>query len=347
MSNTPFSVSKFRYIFAGGWLLWVCLHVKVLHWYNFPLKAAITDSIVTNVLLALCCILLSTMFRFYLPTRDRYGYLLALSVALTLLWFFISRSILIIVQKNVSDYDHFFALSVPVRLAIGYLINGSMILLFVLWYTLSEQRDNERRKTEAERLAREAELFNLRQQLQPHFLFNSLNSINALIGFKPDQARKMIQQLADFLRGTLKQDNHQLSTLADELAQLRLYLDIEMVRFGHRLKTDIDCPESCSAMKLPGLILQPVVENAIKFGLYDTIGEVTICITVAGKDGQLQIQVINPFEQSSSAIKKGTGFGLKSVGRRLYLVYAQHGLLQTETSGNNFITTLTIPQVND
>ena len=117
------------------------------------------------------------------------------------------------------------------------------------------------------------------QQLQPHFLFNSLNSINALIGFKPDEARKMIHQLSDFLRGTLKKDDDQLQvTLNDELQHLNLYLEIEKVRFGHRLQTEISCDERSGSAKLPSMLLQPIVENAIKFGLYDTTGEVVVSL---------------------------------------------------------------------
>ncbi len=89
--------------------------------------------------------------------------------------------------------------------------------------------------------AREAELYKLRQQLQPHLLFNSLNSISALITIQPAQARKMIQQLSDFLRGTLKKEENQWISLEDELQHLQLYLDIEKVRFGHRLNTAIKC----------------------------------------------------------------------------------------------------------
>jgi sensor histidine kinase YesM len=347
LSTTPFSVKKFRYFFASGLLFWICLHVKVLHWYNFSLKAAITESLVTNLLLGFTCLLLSTMFRFYIPRRNRYVYLLALSIVLTIMWFLASRLLLMLFLNDYADYTHFFAQSVPVRLAIGYLVIGSMILLFVLWYALHENHENEQRKNEAERLAKEAELYNLRQQLQPHFLFNSLNSINALIGFNTSQARTMIQQLSDFLRGTLKKDNNQLSTLDEELSHLQLYLDIEMVRFGHRLNTVVACNDACRQMKLPALLLQPVVENAIKFGLYDTVDDVTISIKADCVDNELRIEVINPFEPSSHTTKSGTGFGLNSVKRRLYLVYARQGLLQTNAANNIFTTIISIPQAND
>jgi two-component system LytT family sensor kinase len=249
--------------------------------------------------------------------------------------------------KHTPDYESFFAFSVPVRLAIAFLIIGSMILLGVLWYTQQDYQENEKRKTEAEKLARDAELFNLRQQLQPHFLFNSLNSINALIGFKPEEARHMIQQLSDFLRGTLKKDNNQWTTLEEELHHLQLYLDIEVVRFGHRLKTNIECDNDCGKMKMPAMLLQPVVENAIKFGLYDTTEAITIVIKATAETNRLIIKVINPYDAATSSISKGTGFGLSSVQRRLYLVFAQHGLLQTNADKNLFTTTLIIPQPND
>ncbi|MEP7128288.1 MAG: histidine kinase [Chitinophagales bacterium] len=206
---------------------------------------------------------------------------------------------------------------------------------------------NEQRKADAIRLARDAELFNLRQQLQPHFLFNSLNSINALIGTRPEEARKMIQHLADFLRGTLKKEEQQWVLLADELNHLQLYLEIEKVRFGHRLMTEIISDEESNQLRLPSLLLQPIVENAIKFGLYDTTGAITISIHARKENMQLAITVQNPYDPQTSAAATGTGFGLKSVQRRLYLLFARNDLLITETANQLFTTTIKIPQQYD
>src|SRR4029077_2679 len=151
-----------------------------------------------------------------------------------------------------------------------------MASISLLWYNQEEQKQMYAHKTEAEQLAREAELYKLRQQLQPHFLFNRLNSISALTGTQPEKARHMINQLSEFLRGTLKKDEKQWNTLDEEMQYLQLYLDIEKVRFGYRLQTEILCDEDARTLKLPAMLLQPVVENAIKFGLYDTTGEVKI-----------------------------------------------------------------------
>jgi LytS/YehU family sensor histidine kinase len=185
----------------------------------------------------------------------------------------------------------------------------------------------------------------LRQQLQPHFLFNSLNSINALIGINPEEARKMVQQLSDFLRGTLKKEETQWVTLQEELQYLQLYLDIEKVRFGNRLVTQIETNEEINQLKMPALLLQPIVENAIKFGLYDTTGDTLIRIHATKEENTLLINVMNPFDPQTSSPKQGTGFGLKSVQRRLYLLFARTDLLTTESKENIFITTVRIPQV--
>jgi len=133
--------------------------------------------------------------------------------------------------------------------------------------------------------------------------------------------------------------------LKEELQYLELYLDIEKVRFGHRLNTEISVEENIQQMELPSLILQPVVENAIKFGLYDTIGEVTISITAKKVDETLVVTVQNPFDAETAQPLQGTGFGLASIKRRLFLLFARQDLLQTKTENEHFITTIIIPQI--
>jgi two-component system, LytTR family, sensor kinase len=219
-----------------------------------------------------------------------------------------------------------------------------MALICELYYSLEDRKDSEHRKTDAEKLAREAELYKLRQQLQPHFLFNSLNSISALITIQPAQARKMIQQLSDFLRGTLKKEDNQWITLDDEMQHLQLYLDIEKVRFGHRLNTAINSTDAAGKLQLPSMLLQPLVENAIKFGLYDTTEPVTITITAAQEKNYLTVTIQNPFDPETSSPKQGTGFGLSSVQRRLYLLFARNDLLSTQHRDNQFTTVIKIPQ---
>jgi hypothetical protein len=344
LANSPLKTFKFRLVFVTCWLVWAELHFMILTRFGFPWNRAIWDSVISNFLLALATILVTIILHFYIPQKNKYGFILALCSVLTGLWFLASRSVLMLVIRDAPDYYTFFSQSLIIRLAIAFLLIGCMALVSVLWYTVQDQHDIEKRKSEAEKLSREAELFKLRQQLQPHFLFNSLNSINALIVSQPARARTMIQQLSDFLRGTLKKEDHQWISLEEELQHLQLYLEIEKVRFGHRLSTHIGDHTAGVSLRLPVMLLQPVVENAIKFGLYDTTGDISIDIDAVSADGFLQITVKNPYDPETSSPKKGTGFGLKSVERRLYLLFARTDLLLTEAKENVFITIVKIPQ---
>lgn len=318
------------------------VQAMVLQLYGFTLRMSVLDSAVSNILLAGCSVLIAVTFQYYNPQKNRYVYIAGLVITLTIVWLFTSRSILMILV-DANDYNEFFSTSITLRFVFGMLVLGCMALVSVLWHTIQDQQEIENRKTETQKLSKEAELFKLRQQLQPHFLFNSLNSINALITVQPQQARKMIQQLSDFFRGTLKNEEHQWVSLEQEMQHLNLYLEIEKVRFGHRLQTEV-LNEADATIKIPSLLLQPVVENAIKFGLYDTTADIVITIRAWQQNNDLKVEVTNPFDPETSASNKGTGFGLSSVQRRLYLLFSRNDLVQTSSQQNYFITTITIPQ---
>ena len=331
--------------FIIWWIVWSAMHILVMINFGFIPSVAFVDSLISNGLLASACMLILNNMRYYLPKKEKYWYVLVISIALSSIWLFTVRIILWSVYKNDDVYMHSLSQSSNIRFGIAFLITGFFTVLSLLWFTQQEQKEMDDRKTDAENLTREAELYKLRQQLQPHFLFNSLNSISALTGTQPEKARHMIHQLSDFLRGTLKKDEQQWSSLKEELEYLQLYLDIEKVRFGYRLQTTVLHDDEVLLMKLPSMLLQPIVENAIKFGLYDTIGEVQIVIEANNINGQLQVVVKNPYDIETAQPLKGTGFGLASIQRRMYLLFARHDLLQTRTENKYFITTITIPQI--
>lgn len=345
MSNSILQTLRFRIIFSIWWFSWAEVHAIILYHYGYTWKTAFIDSSISNILLAGVCVLVSKTFQYYIPKKNAYSYIGTLVIILTLLWLFVARFTTLLFLGNEIEFSDFFQRTILIRAALGLLMIFCMALISVLYYTIRDQQEIEWRKGEAEKLAKEAELFKLRQQLQPHFLFNSLNSINALIVLQPQQARNMIVQLSDFLRGTLKKDDNQWVSLEDELQHLQLYLDIEKVRFGHRLSTNILKSEGTESRLMPAMLLQPIVENAIKFGLYDTTDDITIDISASLVEGNLQIKISNPFEALTSAPGGGTGFGLSSISRRLYLLFARNDLLQTSTENNLFTTTLIIPKI--
>ena len=344
MSTSPLSVRRFQVIFSICWLVLMADHAMVLYWFGLPWTVAMFDSLISNGILFLFCLLIMNTLRYYLPRREQVINIFSWCVFFTIIWLVLIKWLLRISLGYFDDYSGMLHHSLPIRFSIAFLLLGCVTMISVLWQTWNEQKENQERKADAEKLAKEAELFKLRQQLQPHFLFNSLNSINALIGTRPEEARKMVQQLSDFLRGTIKKEETQWVTLKEELQYLQLYLDIEKVRFGNRLTTTIETNEEINQLHLPALLLQPIVENAIKFGLYDTTGETIIHINAIKDENNLVLRVENPFDPETSSPQQGTGFGLSSVQRRLYLLCARSDLLTTEAKDNLFITTVKIPQ---
>jgi two-component system LytT family sensor kinase len=324
-------------------LAWAGLQAYIIHGFGFLWYTAATDSGISSILLAAACWLINNNLRYYQPGKGSYINILIWCGALAAACTAGCRYILPFLNDGVV-YANFMTQSLIIRFFTDFLAIGWMAMISMIWYSQIDQKENEKRKAEAEQLARDAELYNLRQQLQPHFLFNSLNSINALIGFKPDEARKMIHQLSDFLRGTLKKDDQLQVTLNEELQHLNLYLEIEKVRFGHRLKTEISCDERCGESVMPAMLLQPLVENAIKFGLYDTTEDVVVSIRAELEGNYLELIVQNPYDPKTSRPRQGTGFGLSGVQRRLYLLFARNDLMETHANDNIFTTIIKIPQ---
>lgn len=325
-----------------GLLVWMGFHIWVLS-YHFGVTSdvAVWDAFVFNVLTVGAILLLSMLIP-RLPKAGVFQLTVALSVLMTLLVPWVGDQILLQLVTN-SDYELFLAMAYPVRLAITFvIISGSGIALsfYTRW---REQKNTKEIDTDITLMAKEAELQKLQQQLQPHFLFNSLNSINALIIIEPDRARVMVQQLSDFLRATLVRSDEKWITLKDELDYLELYLSIEKVRFGHRLNIEVDADDQIKLWLIPPLLIQPLVENAIKFGLYGTTEEVLIKIKISRSENSLQMEITNPFDQDMLP-PSGSGFGLNGLRRRLYLLYAQNDLLNTSIHENQFTVQLTLPE---
>ncbi len=345
MHSSPLATIKNKLLFVACWLAWALLFVWLLYHWGYNWQASLVDMLASNALLAITSLFLINSLRYYRPGKSKYLYMLTVCAGITALW----NSVIYFGVRPLVEYDveyhQFLVKSMAVRYFIALLITGCITLMSELWYALQEQKETEIRRAEAEKLARDAELYNLRRQLQPHFLFNSLNSISALVHSRPEEARKMIQQLSDFLRGTLKKEENQWTSLADELDHVQLYLEIEKVRFGYRLHTEIVADDASGNCRIPHMLLQPVVENAIKFGLYDTTESVTIRIIARLEDNYLTLTVQNPFDPHTSSPRQGTGFGLSSVQRRLYLLFSRSDLLETNATNNLFTTTIKIPQL--
>lgn len=347
MGNLTVKLKIVLFCLTGGLLLISIEAYALIDTFNFSWKIALADAINMNLLIATAGYAIFTSMRYYhlQPNPKNAFFLFVKTIVIASICTVAHRYLMMWnIFPQDDQYHTYLYVSQFIRgLLIWFMITLIGVVCWI-WFYMQDQREVEKRQHDTIKLAREAELASLRQQLQPHFLFNSLNSISALAGSKPEEARKMIHQLSDFLRGTIKKDDQQLVSLQEELKHLQLYLDIEKVRFGHRLKTQVEESEQTNPMLLPSLLLQPLVENAIKFGLYDTIGEIVIKISAWTKDRQLIIRIENPFDPGTAQPKQGTGFGLNSVQRRLYLLYARNDLVSTDKVENIFITEVKIPQ---
>jgi len=345
MSQSRKQLQFFALVYMGWWLLWAVIQFFILRYYGLTLTQSLRDAVLTQSVIMADGYVILTIVKYFRHTWKNSAYIIASSLMLAYLGWLGLNEVLALFPAD----ENYLAWLNNVKV-IRFVFMALMVVItgvqgWILVY-IREQQQNELRLKENERLVREAELSDLRQQLQPHFLFNSLNSISALAASDATLARKMIEQLSDFLRGTVKKNASQFVTLGEELQHLQLYLDIEKVRFGHRLVTKIVADEVALTMRLPSLLLQPLVENAIKFGLYDTIGEVVISLEARASNGHLLIEIKNPFDTETSVPRTGTGFGLRSVQRRLSLLFFRNDLLSTQQKENFFITTIKIPQGN-
>ncbi|MCB0696355.1 MAG: histidine kinase [Chitinophagaceae bacterium] len=322
-------------------------HFIFLHFiYNIDTYTALTDSTISAIYMLLAFWGIAQSVKVY-PTRVGVT-LYSLFVAVFLGFCTVYLSTITIrwwLDTGDSYYSHFLDSSGPVRYVIYWLLFSWIATFFALNKSITTQEQKFKQQADSSALHKEAELFKLRQQLQPHFLYNSLNSINALTIIEPAKAQEMVGKLSDFLRNSVQREAKEKIPVQDELDYLRNYLAIESVRFGDRLNVTFNQQNDIKGTIAP-FLLQPLLENAIKFGLYGNTGSVTIAIDIKAKNGLLIFTISNPYDAQTNNSPKGTGFGLAGVQRRLYLLYARADLLETSKDGQIFTTTLKIPQDN-
>ena len=217
--------------------------------------------------------------------------------------------------------------------------------LYVALGYAREVREAERKASRFAKAAQDAELRSLRYQVNPHFLFNTLNSLSSLvITGKPQAAEAMIQNLSNFYRTSLSSDPLEDVTLAEEVELQRLYLEIEKIRFPERLRPSISIPPELMNQHVPALILQPLVENAIRYGVSRADRPVNVQIVAEKANDMMVIKVIDDGEQMGAANNKGSGIGLANVRDRLEARYLSTASLETGMKdGGGFVATLTLP----
>jgi two-component system, LytTR family, sensor histidine kinase AlgZ len=250
-------------------------------------------------------------------------------------------SLLVAMRPGLTSIEWYRA-TMPVFLAIGTVLYLLTVAVTYLMMTIEGTRAAEKSALELQVLAREAELKALRTQINPHFLFNSLNSISALTSSDPGSARTMTIKLADFFRTTVAYGSLDMITLEQEITLTRQFLDIEQIRFGKRLAADITLAPEAAGCRVTPLLIQPLVENAVRHGIAGMIEGGRITVDGRRVDNRLIIVIDNPADPDRRR-KSGTGVGLANVRRRIEGLYGTRGSLSIEDSPGRFLVRLNLP----
>jgi two-component system, LytTR family, sensor histidine kinase AlgZ len=270
---------------------------------------------------------------------------LVAAVVASLLWLAVAKGLALAlsVAPRFAGIDQQVTRQFPLLFGNGVLLYLLSVALHYVLLSNDATHEAEKREVEARVLARDSELKALKTQVNPHFIFNCLNSISALTTSDPAKAREMCILLAEFLRRTLGLGEKALIPLQDELALLHAYLSVEQIRFGSRLKIEEKTDPGVLECLLPPLLLQPLVENAVAHGVAHLAdgGWIHLGIT-QGTPGKLLIEIENNFDPEAPR-RRGAGIGLKNVRQRLHSSYGDRARCDVQTKGDRFSVALNIP----
>lgn len=345
----PILSNKVRLIL--WWLVWffLALGQSLLFYYAFGsfIQISLVDSLVSLLIYSGIGLSLWYPFRFFNTGETRTTAIisnLVASGALSItLWVLITKFIMTTVLPEQNNYQAYWAATFPYRIGSGVFIYGLIIMTYYLFVSLTNLSEKNAKEARLESLVKETELKMLRSQINPHFLFNSLNSISSLTITDPEKARDMVVKLSEFMRYALSRKDEQPVTLQNELENLRLYLDIEKVRFGDKLTMEENIDSACLEFKIPVMLLQPLYENAVKHGVYESTETVRIITEAKITDGYFEITISNNYD-AVPTLKRGTGTGLLNVTRRLELFYGNKASIKTTKENGLYSVSLFIPK---
>jgi two-component system, LytTR family, sensor kinase len=332
------------------WLVWLLLGLgqSLLFYFAYGsfIQISIPDIILSFTIYSGIALALWYPFRFFNSSGSRPPVLISNLVASGVisvgLWIIITKYLMLLILSDNNAYQAYWEATFPYRVGTGVFIYGLIILTYYLFVSLSNLAEKNAREARLESLVKETELKMLRSQINPHFLFNSLNSVSSLTMTDPEKARTMVIKLSDFMRYALSRKDELPVSFESEMNNLRLYLDIEKVRFGDRLLTEENISINCFEIPIPVMLLQPLYENAVKHGVYESTEAVKILTNAEINNGFLEIKISNNYDPGSAPIK-GTGTGLLNVARRLELFYGNKGYMNTKKENGIFTVKILIP----
>jgi two-component system, LytTR family, sensor kinase len=332
------------------WLVWLLLglgqSLSYYFAYGYFAGLSVTDGILSILIYSGIALSLWYPFSFFIRSKtSNYSLIsnLVISGAVTvIIWLFITKNAVQLILPSRYNYSEFWEATFPFRIGSGFFIYGLIILSYFLFISLTNLSEKNAKEARLETLVKEIELKMLRSQINPHFLFNTLNSVSSLTITDPEKARMMVIKLSDFMRYALTSKDDRPVELRSELENLRLYLDIEKVRFGDKLIYEEVIDEECLKQKIPVMLLQPLFENAVKHGVYESTNPVKLVMNALYKDEYLEITISNNYETEITSAS-GTGSGLQNVSRRLELFYEGKAFIKTTRDKGIHTVRLFIP----
>ncbi|MFC2137358.1 sensor histidine kinase [Bacteroidota bacterium] len=349
MLNPILSNKRFIFYYYIIWTLVIVFHIVILFIVNdYSFVVAIVDSAVYTLLFSVIGLAIWFVIKFSYSEKGKFIQIFFTHIAAALVtisfWIYISDFLCSEILFSINKEPIKFAGNAPYRIFSGVLYYSFITFsyyLFIYYNNLTEKSRNEAR---LETIIKETELKAIKSQINPHFLFNSLNSISSLTISDPKKAKEMIINLSEYLRYSISHKDKQLSNLKIEIENCQKYLEIEKIRFGSKLDIQFDHEESCLTRVIPSMILQPLYENAIKHGVYESTELVKIKTKVECKPKHTEIIISNNFDPEAIS-RKGEGFGLRSIKDRLMLIYNSSDLLHTRKTENHFEVRLLLPLI--
>ncbi len=348
MKNVVVGSIRSLSVYLALWVSIITAHTLLLwQYYGFSWDVALIDALTFELLFA--CFGIAIWFvvlynRF--DKRNLFNLAITHIAAAALLvgpWWLLSSAALKAIFVDNSEYLNFLVESWLWRIILGTLYYFIFVLVYYLAMYYYDLQQKLLQEAELKGMVKEAELDLLKFQINPHFIFNSLNSISSLTVVNPEKARAMIIRLSAFLRYAVSKREEQVVKFAEELENIDNYLDIEKTRFGDLLVIEKQIDNKCLNALLPILILQPLVENAIKHGVYEATNPILIAVKAHIEGNTLHISIFNSIDADVQP-KEGAGMGLGSVQDRLFLLYGKNDLVTIVRDTKSFQVNLKVPQ---
>lgn len=349
-SNPILSRERNLILYIIFWLIVASIYFALL---IFELKINFDQSLIESLVFSsiLCGLGLSYWFPSkYITFENNNLFIILLDhlfagILSSIIWLSIGYFFITVVLYYGHGFSLFFFSTLIWRFFIGVIFYFLITFFYYLIIYYNNFHDKMIREAELKNLIIEAEIKTLKFQINPHFIFNSLNSMSALTTINPDKTREMILKLAEFLRFTLANNDREKNSFGDELKNIKLYLEIEKIRFEDKFELIEEIDECCKDALIPNMILQPLFENAIKHAVYETLSKVTLKLKCSKEGDYLKISLENNYESNFSS-KNGAGIGLHNIEDRLRLIYSMDNLLEIKKEKNLFKVILFIPLQN-